>query len=608
MPLLRIVVAVGLVFSCGGMKAQQVKDFSDRILGFHSDIVVRENGKLEVRETIRVYNGDGENSPGYNSANSVYRNNDIQRGLVRDFPTRYRDTSGYWTETGFDVVRVLKNNEKEPYKKENLTNGVRLMLGREDVILPPGIYEYVIEYSSNRQIIFHDNKDELYWNVNGNGWVFTADTVSCHITFPEKANIAEFACYTGPQGSTAQDCRAKKISDREISFVAAARLKPYEGLTVAAAIQKGVIDPPSKLQHLVAFLSSNYIIPLLSFLLAFQLIYYIYVWYRKGRDPKKGVVYPQFSPPPGINPADAGFILEKKFNGNLLAAALIDCAVKKHLEIEVTREGLVFKSNVYHFKKPENSNGIADVDADYGFSLSSLYGQTARKGKYNPTLRSCYTALHNTLKDHYQIRTGKKNRKNSMFVLNNGYIFFGFLLILAGVFFSFQFFTTHPSFTIAIFGGVVVIAMLIVHLFFRSIMSAYTPEGRQVVDHLLGFRMYLSQAEKHIYNQLAPPEKTLDLFEKYLPYAVALDVENKWAEKFDDIMQKALAEGYKPAYYSMSRQGAHAFNMNDLSRGISSGLSSTVSSASTPPRSSGGGSSGGGRSGGGGGGGGGGGW
>jgi hypothetical protein len=41
--------------------------------------------------------------------------------------------------------------------------------------------------------------------------------------------------------------------------------------------------------------------------------------------------------------------------------------------------------------------------------------------------------------------------------------------------------------------------------------------------------MYLAQAEQHIYNQLAPPEKTLDLFEKYLPYAVALNVQNEWA-------------------------------------------------------------------------------
>ena len=582
-------------------------DYSDRILRFHSSIEVLKSGKIKVTEHIRVYNGDGENTPGYNSKSSVYYNNDIQRGIVRDFPTRYADTSGYWTETGFDVQRVLKNNSKEPYKTEELTNGKRLLIGREDVILEPGVYDYVIEYETIRQLKFHQDKDELYWNVNGNGWVFTADTVSCEIQFPEGARLKEFACYTGAQGSTASDCRAITDSTNRISFSGSGKFASYEGLTVAVAIDKGIIEEPGEFKRMLAFLSANYIIPLLLTLLLFQLVYYLFVWYHKGRDPRKGVIYPQFSPPPGINAADAGFILEQKFDSNLFAAALIDCAVKKKLQIEVKREGLLFKSNVYYFNKPADLNGSFDSSADYGFSLSTLYGQKAEKGKYNSTLRSCYTALHTALKDHYQVRNGKKNRKKGMFVLNKGYILFGFLIIIAGVFLSFQFFATHPSLTIALFSISFVVAMIIVHLVFRSIMSAYTKEGRQIVDHLLGFKMYLSQAEKHVYNQLAPPEKTLDLFEKYLPYAVALEVENEWAGKFDDIMQRALADGYTPGYYSMSHGSVNRFTMSDISRGISAGLSSTISSASTPPSSSSG-SGGGGSSGGGGGGGGGGGW
>lgn len=583
-----------------------LNDFSDRILKFHSSIEVLKNGKIKVSEHIRVYNGDGENSPGYGGANSFYANNDIKRGIVRDFPTRYADTSGYWTETGFNVKKVLKNNREEPYKIENLNNGKRVLIGREEVILEPGVYDYVIEYETIRQLLFHADKDELYWNVNGNGWVFTADTISCIIQFPQGAKIKEYACYTGVQGSTENDCRAQTDSLNSISFLGTRRFTSYEGMTVAVAIEKGTIEQPGAFKKMMAFLSANYIIPALLSLLLVQFCYYLFVWYRKGRDPRKGVIYPQFSPPPGINAADAGFILEQKFSSNLFAAALIDCAVKKNLQIEVKKEGLLFKSNVYYFNRPPDLKVVQDTSADYGFSLSSLYGQKAEKGKYNSTLRSCYTALHNALKDHYQVSTGKKNKKTGMFVLNKGYILIGFLMILAGIFLSVHFFSTHPSLTIAIFIVSFILALVIVHLIFRNLMSAYTKEGRQVVDHLLGFKMYLSQAEKHVYNQLAPPEKTLELFEKYFPYAVALDVENKWAEKFDDIMQRALAAGYTPGYYSISNGTINHFTMSDISRGISSGLSSTISSASTPPSSSG--SGGGGSSGGGGGGGGGGGW
>ena len=584
------------------------KDFSDRILRFHSDIVIKKNGNITVRENIRVFNGDGENTPGFDPRNSIYSNNDIQRGIVRDFPTRYEDSTGFWVETGFDVVRVLRNGKEENYITNNLTNGERLMIGNEDVILPTGVIDYVIEYRTRNQLIYHNDKDEFYWNVNGNGWVFTADTISCSIQFPDGAEIIEYACYTGEQGSTASHCEAIKKSAAQISFETTRRALSYEGLTVAVSVRKGILAYPGRTQKALTFLRANYIIPLLVFLLLFQLGYYFYVWNKRGRDPRKGIIYPQFSPPEGINAADAGYILDQKFNSKLFAAALIDCAVKKKLKIEVSREGLIFKSNVYQFSQPDTPvNGYNSGD-EYGFSLSSIYGLKAEKGKYNSALRASFTSLQTALKNRHLVRAGKKSSRSGLFVLNKGYVVLGFIVVIAAAFLSFQFFVTHPSLRIAVLSAGFVIAILAVHLIFRSIMSAYTPEGRKVVDHLLGFKMYLAQAEGHIYDRLAPPEKTLDLFEKYLPFAIALGVENEWSQKFDDIIEKALAAGYNPGYYSVRNGQMHRFSAAEMSRSISSGLTSTVSSASTPPSSSRGGSSGGGSSGGGGGGGGGGGW
>lgn len=564
-----------------------VFDVNDRILKFHSDITVKEDGNLLVTENITIYNGNSGN---------------IERGIFRDIPTLYKDTSGFWHERGFSFKSVTKNGKKEPYNKENISGGVRLLIGDKDVYLPDGIFVYKIEYETSRQIIFTSEKDELYWNVNGNGWIFTADTVSCTIHFPGKAAIREFKCYTGPIGSTADECKARQLSANEITFSNIKRFEPNDGLTVAVSIQKGIISQPSDFKNKVAFLRANYILPLLSILLIFFMGYYFYVWTRKGRDPKKGVIYPQFSPPDGIEPAEAGYILNQKYGSHLFAASLIEAAVKKQLNIEVSREGLLFKSNAYTFTRPENAPA---ANGSFGFSLSSLYGEKAVKGKYNSTLRSCYNALHSDLKEKFLVRGGKKNTDEPMFALNKGYVIFAMIVVIASIFAAIKFLTERPSVKIAIFCALMLVIILITHLVFRSIMSAYTRKGREIVDHLLGFKMYLATAEQHIYNQLAPPEKTLDLFEKYLPYAVALQVENEWAEKFDTIMATALASGYQPAYYHFAGHTGHSFSMNDFSRGISSGLASTLSSASSPPSSS---SSGGGSSGGGGGGGGGGGW
>jgi uncharacterized membrane protein YgcG len=548
---------------------------------------VQPNGNLLVKENITVYNG------------SV---GDIRRGIVRDFPTLQIDSNGFWIEKGFTVKEIYKNDNKEPYSKERLNNGYRLLIGDEDTYIDEGIYTYRIEYETSRQLIFANDRDELYWNINGNGWVFTADTISCVIHFPGNATIKDYRCYTGPQGSTASDCSANQIAANEIAFKSTKRFDAYEGMTVAVGIEKGVITPPSSAQNFTGYLKGNYIIPLLLVLVIFFVSYYYYVWHRKGRDPRRGVIYPQFSPPLGIDPAEAGYILNQKYGSHLFAAALIDCAVKKNLNIEVAREGLLFKSNVYTFTKPE---GASKVNGEFGFDVNRLYGEKAIKGKYNSTLRSIYTGLHEDLKSKFLIRSGKKNKEEAMFVLNRGYIIFATVIVIASIIAALKFLTERWSSKIAVFCAVCLLIILITHFVFKRIMSAYTKRGREIVDHLLGFKMYLAQAEQHIYNQLAPPEKTLDLFEKYLPYAVALKVENEWARQFDSIIETAMASGYNPSYYNFSSGSRGHFSASDFSRGISAGLSSTISSASTPPSSS---SSGGGSSGGGGGGGGGGGW
>ena len=58
-------------------------------------------------------------------------------------------------------------------------------------------------------------------------------------------------------------------------------------------------------------------------------------------------------------------------------------------------------------------------------------------------------------------------------------------------------------------------------------LQAPTVEGRAVMDRIEGFRQYLGVAEEDRLNALNPPDKTPELFERFLPYALALDVENR---------------------------------------------------------------------------------
>jgi uncharacterized membrane protein YgcG len=137
-------------------------------------------------------------------------------------------------------------------------------------------------------------------------------------------------------------------------------------------------------------------------------------------------------------------------------------------------------------------------------------------------------------------------------------------------------------------------------------IAAPTKQGRTVLDHIAGFKQYLSITERERLDRMTAPEDTPQVFEKYLPYAIALGVENRWAERFAGVLAAAAASGQQGfGWYSGS--SSPWSNPTGFADTVGSSLSSTISSASTAPGSSSG-SGGGGSSGGGGGGGGGGGW
>jgi uncharacterized membrane protein len=150
------------------------------------------------------------------------------------------------------------------------------------------------------------------------------------------------------------------------------------------------------------------------------------------------------------------------------------------------------------------------------------------------------------------------------------------------------------------------LSALLVNALFYQLLKAPTRLGRRIMDEAEGFRMYLAFAEKDRLDILNPPEKTPELFEKYLPYALALGVENQWNERFAGVLEKAAEDGtYRPGWYH-SRSWVSG-DVAHLGSSLGGAFSGAISSASTAPGSSSG-SSGGGSSGGGGGGGGGGGW
>jgi uncharacterized membrane protein len=152
--------------------------------------------------------------------------------------------------------------------------------------------------------------------------------------------------------------------------------------------------------------------------------------------------------------------------------------------------------------------------------------------------------------------------------------------------------------------GILMIATLIT---FARLVRAPTLQGRALMDEIEGFKLYMSVAERQEIAQMhgpdGPPQLDAERYESFLPYAVALDVEDAWTKKFTAAVGAAAA-AEAASRMSWYNGGGGIYDMGDFTNSIGSSLSSSISSASTPPGSSGGGggSSGGGGGGGGGGG------
>src|SRR5262249_22551313 len=145
-------------------------------------------------------------------------------------------------------------------------------------------------------------------------------------------------------------------------------------------------------------------------------------------------------------------------------------------------------------------------------------------------------------------------------------------------------------------------------LVFARLLKAPSRAGRQLLDKLEGFKLYLGFAEKERMAILHPPDMTPEIYERYLPYALALDVVNKWSEQFAQTLAASgrRYENYHPAW-SVGREWRSERGSIDFGTRMAAVLPVAIAAAATPPGSSGssgGGSSGGGSSGGGGGGGG----
>nr|NUR38331.1 DUF2207 domain-containing protein [Sphingomonas sp.] len=606
----------------------------EHILEYLSDIQVEKDGSLEVTETIDVR----------------AEHDRINHGIFRDFPTRYRGPHGSQFRVGFTFEGATLDGGFVPATTERIARGVRIKIGDPGRLVDIGEHRYVIRYRATREIGFFSNFDELYWNATGNGWPFPIDKAVARIHLPNAVKLGQRSIYTGPEGSTASNAEVVDEKPGEITFETTQPLGPNEGLTVAVAFPKGIVAEPSR-SHYWLTDYGPIAVGLLG-LIGLCGFYYV-AWQRAGRNPRAGTVVPLFSPPDDLTPAGMRYVTKMGADNRTFAAALVDMGVRGHIRL-AEEEGGIFSRDKTRLERLSSSNPLPSEEEAALRELCRSGESIMMEQKNHSKFSSAKNSLNAVLKEQYEGKLFKRNigwaaagalaflatlwlaaaavvaATDSAEIWSVGVVLgsLGLCAILWVVFHesaaskcllslislvatTVAFILGMPLIGVALNSGWY-LPLILPALALPLVVSAFwwiaapTKEGRTALDHIVGFKQYLSITERERLDRMAAPEDTPQTFEKYLPYAIALGVENRWADRFQGVLAAAAAQGQQ-GFYWYSGNGNPWSNPTGFVDNVGSSLASTISSASTAPGSSSG-SGGGGSSGGGGGGGGGGGW
>lgn len=549
----------------------------ESIKSYHADITIKKSGELAVTETI-VVSAQGKK---------------IRNGIYRDFPTVYHPTSFTNSTVGLTVTGITRNGKKLPTNDiESLARGKRIYMRGGGKLAVPADYTFVLDYTVTRELGFFENHDELYWNILGGDWAFVAHKVSAVVHLPPgvDAHKVQLAGYTGYRGRRGQDFSTQIVNGSTIQFNGTRSFAPKQMFTIVVGWPKGFVDVPSLLQQWVWFLKDNLALLLLFLTLLLFIGYGVWgcITIKNNEPPKK--VIPLFKPPKDFLPGMVNYFVKRKVTPGTLSADVVNMGVKGVLTIK-QKEGWLWGKN-YILEE----TGTPAGEFYYRHLLKEFFdGKSSitlgKKSQRN--IQNAITSLKNDMKE--LVADQYFDNHDNFTIALAGIALVGGALGALSSFFLIGYVMPLP---LIVFGALV-FALLFLFYFF---VSSYTKEGFVIRDQIEGFKMYLSAAEvERLKYTSTPPERTPELYETFLPYAMALGVEKQWTQQFTPIFKDLEKAGrpYRNTWYI----GSGHFGSSSFATSFHSALSSSIG-ASAPGRSSGFGGGGGAGGGGGGGGGG----
>lgn len=558
----RILISLTLVAAFFIIVAFSVQaQTGDVIEQYQVEALIRQDGIVSVTETIQYNFG---NQPG--------------RGIIRDIHLTSEDGPNIKVK----IKRITdESGRAHPYKVSSNRELISIKIGDPNKYIT-GKHTYIIDYDVAGAIRFFDDHDELYWNAIGTEWDVLIKNANATVTLPQSfaSSKVQAECFTGSaESKDSSFCKVTSVLNN-LSQVAEVRVKtlgplsPQNGLTVVAGFPIGVVAeattfPSSDLdisdissddltwqairQNPVRALKTGGLLSVglvIFIVLLVVLILIAKAFSRVGfffnnlkakmraslainsvrKELKGRPIVTQFEPPEKLQPIDLGKMIDSELDVRDLVSVILDLAVRGYLTINYIPKQGWFGRVDYEFVKRKNGEDLTHPADKRIFKMLFEFGESKKLsalersgGPFYETFWDLHSKVSGYLIDRGFLTEIKRGRGwlKALFAI----------ALLAILYFSYM-----PVQTITLI-ILFVIAVIFIKIFNKISVDKirFTDAGRGALAHLFGFRAFLALTEQKRLELVNAPELKPAIFERYLPYAIALHVEDKWAALFKNI-------------------------------------------------------------------------
>jgi len=516
-------------FICLGLFFSSTFCLAEEINSFNSIIKINDDATVNFTEIINYNFGDLE-----------------KHGIYRYIPVDYVEGNSNYSINVSNISVTNADGADYKFTSDYEDNNLNLKIGDADATVS-GLNTYIVKYDVVGAINYFTEHDEFYWNINGSDWPVTIlkSKATLFVPFEIKNPTADIKCFYGAYGSK-NECQFSyliKEGITQIDFEAPVSLSPGEDLTIALSFPKGLITQNALVEPIrdnssssieKAKLFKNFtsidvedIIASILFFIAF-----LFVWFKFGKEPKgRGVIIPQYDVPDGLTPIQVGTITDESVDNVDISAQIIYLAINGYLKITK------LEKNDYKLEKLKNDSALPNefdrLLMSYLFSKGNTVTFSDIRKRESDFLTRDYIKdikdeVINDLQSREYFRKSSSVAKISVLSICGALFFFGFSLGL-GIAFTFS--------------------TVIVIILTYSLFSSRLRKGVEAKEYIKGLKLYLSVAEKRRIDFHNDPKMNPKVFEKFLPYAMVLGVEKKWAEQFNSIYLSGWYTSSNPATF-----------------------------------------------------------